>query len=220
MTQQKLTDHQIAMGIVADRTEFHLTDVRHGLVEIAGGRRRTAALGFDEIGHHMMLAGIQHRDRAHVGVLIDAHAQCEVGASSRRRQMKDASQRLRIILDEDIDILDVALLGLCNAGGQRDGREGRILGTIGRLHIDDRAPLDDRGIAKVLRTQQGFPDIDRRLHGRRRGAGGACPEQGHEQQEQGDRACHGHVLAGLNVTGSRLAPPLPHHSARRGAQTK
>ena len=80
MAEQKLANHQTSMGIIAHGAKLHLTNALHGFLVIRPGGRRTTALGFDKIGHQVVFAGIQNRDGANIGVLVDTHAQGQICA--------------------------------------------------------------------------------------------------------------------------------------------
>jgi len=123
----------------------------------------------------VVLAGVQNGHCTHVGVLIDAHAQRQIGPAHLRREGEDADEWLRVLLDEEVELFDIAFDRLRKCRGDRQRRVRRILGAIRRLHVDHGAAFDELGVREIRRPQQRLPDVDLGLL---RGCGEARHEQG------------------------------------------
>ena len=116
-----------------------------------------------------MLAGVQHRDRTHVGVLLDPHAQRKIRPSERGRHMEGPHMWLWIAVHKQMQRLDVALGCLWDLGVDADGRERGILGTVGRFELDNASAVKHLGLAKMAWLDEGLPNVHLALVGNRAG---------------------------------------------------
>ena len=163
MTHAQLRRHSAVFRRLVERSKLNLAEACHRFLVVDGNGDRASALGLDEALHHVMFAGIEYRDGTHVRVVVDTDPQGQIGPAGRGRKMKCPDLGFRVVVDEEMNGLDVALRRLRDHRFNANWGNRRVFRSVGRAHIDNCRVLHDPDAGKVVGFEQGVPDFNRRL---------------------------------------------------------
>ena len=182
-----MADHQLHLVGLARRKrryllDLHLAHAGHGDLMVLKRRRRTSAGSLHEPRRHIERAVVHLGDRAHIGVFVHPDTGRDRRNAALRRQAKHAGDGGGVLVDQEMDGLDVAIIGLRDIRRHLDRHHSRIFGSLRRIQTDDAGAVGNLSIIEKMRSNI-RPGIIVVGHGRQRG------QRQQKRHGQGQKSC-------------------------------